>query len=85
VLPWTVEARTRPWGKRYPPIVFSYEIRGHAEALRAVRQLEDALERGDGAPKLDGAELIGEPHGVHDGAESREGFGKTTRRLYGGS
>jgi hypothetical protein len=84
LLPWTVEARTYPWGRRFPPIVLSYEIRGHAEALRAVQQLAEALARGDGAPVIQGAERIGEPRAVHDGSDPRETFGESARRLYGG-
>src|SRR5689334_17849190 len=43
LLPWTVEARAHPWGRRYPPIVFSYEVRGGAEALRALDVLAAAI------------------------------------------
>src|SRR5436190_1126042 len=31
-LPWTVEARTYPWGRRFPPIVHAYAIRGGQES-----------------------------------------------------
>jgi hypothetical protein len=58
VLPWTIEARTYPWGKRHPPIVLSYEIRGRDEALRALDELAAALVRGDGAPLIPGAEFV---------------------------
>ncbi len=84
LLPWTVEARTYPWGRRFPPIVLSYEIRGHGEALRALQQLAEALARGDGAPVIPGAEMIGQPRSVHDGSDQRATFAERARRLYGG-
>jgi hypothetical protein len=65
LLPWTVEARAYPWGRRYPSVVHSYEIRGHREALRAVGQLADAVVRGDGAPVIGGAERVRPPRTVH--------------------
>jgi hypothetical protein len=43
ILRWTVEARTHPWGRRYPPIVLTYVIRGGLEALAAVDELEGAV------------------------------------------
>lgn len=54
VLPWTVEARTYPWGRRHPPIVFAYEVRGRDEAAAAIVMLATALERGSGRPELPG-------------------------------
>jgi hypothetical protein len=60
-LPWTIEARTYPWGKRHPPIVFSYAVRGGAECLVAIDELVVALARGDGRPELSGGEDIREP------------------------
>jgi len=66
-LPWTVEARAHPWGRRYPPIVHSYAIRGGDESLRVLEQLAEALARGDGAPVIAGAESISEPRTVHGG------------------
>ena len=65
LLPWTVEARTYPWGRRFPPIVLSYEIRGHEDALRALEELVAALARGDGAPVIAGAESIRQSRTVH--------------------
>jgi hypothetical protein len=61
LLPWTIEARTFPWGRRYPPIVFTYAVRGGPESIRAIEELAAALERGDGRPVLGGAELMREP------------------------
>ena len=58
LLPWTIEARTYPWGKRFPPVVHAYEVRGREEADRAVRDLADGLARGDGAPVVPGAERV---------------------------
>ena len=58
VLPWTVEARTYPWGRRRPPIVFAYEVRGRDEAAAAIAELADALARGSGSPVLPGCERV---------------------------
>jgi len=58
VLPWTVEARTYPWGRRHPPIVFAYEVRGRDEAAAAIAMLATALERGSGGPELPGCERV---------------------------
>ena len=58
VLPWTVEARTYPWGRRHPPIVFAYEVRGRDEAAAAIVMLATALERGSGRPELPGCEGV---------------------------
>jgi hypothetical protein len=65
LLPWTIEARAHPWGRRFPPIVLSYEIRGRDESIRALEQLAEALARGDGAPVVTGAEKIRQPRTVH--------------------
>jgi hypothetical protein len=59
-LPWTVEARAHPWGRRYPPVVLTYAIRGGEESRRALGQLVEALARGEGAPRIDGAEKLGQ-------------------------
>jgi hypothetical protein len=58
LLPWTIEARTYPWGRRFPPIVFAYEVRGRAETELSLKDLAAALERGDGAPIVLGAERV---------------------------
>jgi hypothetical protein len=50
LLPWTVEARAYPWGRRYPPIVFSYEAVGRADIGRVMDEVVAALARGDGSP-----------------------------------
>jgi hypothetical protein len=65
LLPWTVEARAYPWGRRFPPVVFSYEVRGHDEARGVVHELADALGRGDGAPVITGAEAIDQAPMAH--------------------
>jgi len=57
-MPWTLEARTYPWGRRYPPVVLRYEVRAREHAGWALDQLVDGLERGDGAPVLIGAERV---------------------------
>jgi hypothetical protein len=57
-IPWLLEARTYPWGRRYPPVVLRYEVRAREHAGWALDQLVDGLERGDGAPVLIGAERI---------------------------
>jgi hypothetical protein len=66
LLPWTVEARAYPWGRRFPPIVFSYEVRGRDESLRAFEELAEALARGDGAPVITGGERFREARTVHN-------------------
>jgi hypothetical protein len=58
LLPWTVEARTYPWGRRQPPIVFAYEVRGREEAAAAIVTLANALGQGSGSPKLPGCERV---------------------------
>jgi len=60
LLPWTIEARAHPWGRRYPPIVLTYTIRGADESRRAFGQLVEALLRGEGSPRIDGAERFGQ-------------------------
>jgi hypothetical protein len=67
-LPWTIEARTYPWGRRYPPVVLSYAVRGGEESRRAFGELVDALDRGEGAPTIAGAEKFGQPSQPHSGA-----------------
>jgi hypothetical protein len=67
LLPWTIEARAHPWGRRYPPIALTYAVHGGEESRRAFRQLVEALTRGDGAPKIDGAEKLTEARQPHDG------------------
>jgi hypothetical protein len=54
-LPWTIEAKTYPWGRRVPPVILHYEIDGRAEADRAIADLVAGLMRGDGAPVVAGA------------------------------
>jgi hypothetical protein len=68
-LPWTIEARTHPWGRRYPPVVLSYAIRGGVETRRAFGQLVEALERGEGAPVIAGAEKLSQARQPHSGSE----------------
>lgn len=58
VLPWTVEARAYPWGRRHPPIVLAYEVRGREEAAAAIAELAAALARGSGGPVLPGCERV---------------------------
>jgi hypothetical protein len=67
LLPWTIEARTHPWGRRYPPVVLTYAVRGDAESRRAFGELVEALARGEGAPIISGAEKLGQPRQAHDG------------------
>lgn len=68
LLPWTIEARAHPWGRRYPPIVLTYAIRGGDESRRAFDQLVAALARGEGSPTIDGAEKLGQARQPHSGA-----------------
>jgi hypothetical protein len=58
LLPWTVEARTYPWGRRCPPIVLTYEVRGREHAVAAISELAAALARGSGGPVLPGCERV---------------------------
>jgi hypothetical protein len=81
LLPWTIEARTYPWGRRYPPAVLTYAMRGGEETARAFSQLVEALARGEGSPVIDGAEKFAQPRGPHNGApvvgtSSSRHFGK---------
>jgi hypothetical protein len=76
-LRWIVEARTYPWGRRYPPVVLTYAIRGGKAALDAVDELAEALARGDGAPVLANAEFISQTRVTHDGtSRDRASFGR---------
>jgi hypothetical protein len=68
VLPWTIEARTYPWGRRYPPVVLTYAVVGGDETRRAFGQLVAALARGDSSPTIDGAERFGQASQPHTGA-----------------
>jgi hypothetical protein len=74
-LPWTIEARTYPWGRRYPPVVLTYAVRGGEETARAFGELVEALERGEGAPKIAGAEKVGQARDVHSGGAPVVGTG----------
>jgi hypothetical protein len=65
VLPWTIEARAYPWGRRYPPIVLTYAVRGDVETRTAFRQLLEALARGDGAPVIAGTEKLSQTRNPH--------------------
>ena len=56
VLPWTLEATSRPWGRRGPRQVMRWQIKGDAASKQALRTLVDAFARGDGAPSAPGAE-----------------------------
>ena len=79
---WTVEARTYPWGRRYPPIVLSYLVRGHREACAAVEELADALARGEGSPQLREAEFISQSRRTHDGTGRRATFDSQEGAVY---
>jgi hypothetical protein len=79
---WTVEARTYPWGRRYPPVVLSYLVRGHREACEALDELADALARGEGSPKLASAEFIPQSRGAHSGSDSPATFDSGKGSLY---
>jgi len=79
LLPWTVEARAYPWGRRFPPIVFSYDVRGGDDVRRVLIQLADALARGDGAPQIAGVDIMREPRAAHGGIVSSD-----SGTLYGG-
>jgi len=55
---WTVEARSYPWGRRNPPIVFAYAVRGRESAKAAMAELAAELGHGKGSPVLSRAERI---------------------------
>ena len=78
---WTVEARTYPWGRRYPPMVLSYAVRGHREASEAVGELADALARGEASPRLVNGEVTAQSESAYDQASSRETFDSLQRRM----
>jgi hypothetical protein len=65
LLPWTIEARTHPWGRRYPPVVLTYAVRGDEESRRAFGRLVEALARGEGSPVIDGTEKFGQERDPH--------------------
>jgi hypothetical protein len=58
VLPWTIQARCRPWGRRGPPAVMRWRVKGNSESQRVFQDVCSALERGDGAPVVAGAERV---------------------------
>jgi len=58
LLPWTFEARTYPWGRRYPPVVLTYQVRGREEAVAGIAELAAGLARGSGGPVLPGCERV---------------------------
>lgn len=80
---WTVEARAYPWGRRYPPVVLTYVVRGHEEARQAVEELAEALARGEGSPKLTGAEFIPQGRTTYEGTTNRPAFDSRDGRLNG--
>ena len=55
---WTIEARARPWGRMAPPVVLLYEVERKGDCDAAIRELAAALERGDGAPVVHGADRV---------------------------
>jgi len=66
LLPWTIEARTHPWGRRHPPVVLTYAVRGGEESRRVFDRLVEALADGEGTPIIDGAEKFGQERQPHD-------------------
>ncbi len=58
LLPWTITAVARPWGRRGPATVLGYHVRGKDEADAAIENLVARLQAGDGAPVLPGAERL---------------------------
>jgi hypothetical protein len=58
LLPWTINAIARPWGRRGPATVLRYHVRGKEEADAALEHLVTRLQAGDGAPLLPGAERL---------------------------
>jgi hypothetical protein len=58
LIPWTITAITRPWGRRGPATMLRYHVRGKEEADAALEHLVTRLQAGDGAPVLPGAERL---------------------------
>ncbi len=58
VCSWTIEARARPWGRRGPPMLLVYSVKGKERSETTLRELAAALERGEGAPTIPGAERL---------------------------
>jgi hypothetical protein len=58
ILPWTIQARCRPWGRRGPPTAMRWRVNGNAESERAFQEIVSALERGDGSPSVAGAHRV---------------------------
>ena len=58
VLPWTIQARCRPWGRRGPATVLRWRVKGDAESRRALQDIVAALERGSDTPVVAGAERV---------------------------
>src|SRR5689334_18813534 len=67
-VPDAIGARAYPWGRRYPPIVLTYAVRGGDETRRALVQVAAALARGDGAPVIDGAEMFAQARDAQNAA-----------------
>jgi hypothetical protein len=58
ILPWTLQARCRPWGRHGTPVVLRWRVKGDAESHRAFQDIVSALERGDEAPVIAGAQRV---------------------------
>jgi hypothetical protein len=58
LLPWTITAVTRPWGRRGPATLLRYHVRGKDETDAALEHLVARLQAGDGAPVLPGADRL---------------------------
>ena len=58
VLSFTIQARCRPWGRKGPPTVMRWKVKGDIESQRAFQEIVTALEQGSGAPTVAGAQRV---------------------------
>jgi hypothetical protein len=58
VLPWTIQAKCRPWGKHGPPTIMWWHVKGDSESRRAFQDIVSALEREPGVPVVAGAKRV---------------------------
>ncbi|MCW2976331.1 MAG: hypothetical protein JWM06_1612 [Actinomycetia bacterium] len=52
---WEVRAQARPWGRRGPPEIVRWRVKGWHESAQAVEDVAAALERGERQPQIAGA------------------------------
>lgn len=52
---WEVRAEARPWGRRGPPEIMRWRVKGWHGSAQAVEDVAAALERGETQPQIAGA------------------------------